>query len=234
MITEVKGFSKIPDGALDVLRCVSLLLGDNKKEWKDIQKVTLNNTNEFMNKLMNYDVKKTKESVWKRARDAYIHKDDFEPEKIKSSSVAAATLAVWCIACSKYQMVVKEVTPKQEKLKVAKSTLKEAQDILDIKLADVKKVKDQVALLEANCQRMQDEKEALEFNMDRDQKRMVRASKLVVLLKDEGIRWKETVETIQGEIERLVGNVFLSCACISYFGPFTGTYRVEMVAAWVE
>jgi dynein heavy chain len=126
MITEVKGFAKIPEGALDVLRCVSLLLGDNKKEWKDIQRVTLNNTNEFMNKLSNYDVKKTKEAVWKRARDTYIHKDDFEPEKIKSSSVAAATLAVWCIACSKYQIVVKEVTPKQEKLAAAKSVLKEA------------------------------------------------------------------------------------------------------------
>jgi dynein heavy chain len=36
MVTEVKGFSKIPDAALEVLRCVSLLLGDNKKEWKDI------------------------------------------------------------------------------------------------------------------------------------------------------------------------------------------------------
>jgi hypothetical protein len=70
--------------------------------------------------------------------------------------------------------------------------------------------------------------------MDRDQKRMVRASKLVVLLKDEGVRWAETVEVIQQDIERLVGNVFLSCACISYFGPFTGTYRNEMVSAWVE
>ena len=98
----------------------------------------------------------------------------------------------------------------------------------------MKKVKDKVEALEANCQKMQDEKEQLEFNMDRDQKRMVRASKLVVLLKDEGVRWAETVEVIQGDIERLVGNVFLSCACISYFGPFTGTYRVEMVSAWVE
>ena len=154
MVTEVKGFSKIPDGALDVLRCVSLLLGDNKKEWKDIQKHTLSNVNEFMNKLMNYDVKKTKESVWKRARDNYIEKDAFEPDLIKSSSVAAATLAVWCIACSKYQKVVKEVTPKQEKLKNAKATLKEAQDILDVKLADVKVVKDKIALLEANCKKM--------------------------------------------------------------------------------
>jgi len=58
--------------------------------------------------------------------------------------------------------------------------------------------------------------------MDRSQKRMGRAEKLVVLLADEGVRWKQTVETISEEIERLVGNVFISCACISYFGAFTG------------
>jgi dynein heavy chain len=69
--------------------------------------------------------------------------------------------------------------------------------------------------------------------MDRSSKRMVRAEKLVVLLKDEGIRWKETVETIQGDIERLVGNVFLSCACISYFGGFTGQFREGLVSKWV-
>jgi dynein heavy chain len=96
-------------------------------------------------------------------------------------------------------------------------------------IAELKVVKDKVADLEANCQKMQDEKELLESNMARDQARMVRASKLVVLLKDEGVRWKENIGTIAEEIERLVGNVFLSCACISYFGPFTGTYRVKMV-----
>lgn len=81
---------------------------------------------------------------------------------------------------------------------------------------------------------MQNEKEELEFNMDRSAKRMARAEKLVVLLADEGVRWKETVEVISGQIERLVGNVFLSCACISYFGAFTGTFREKMVSAWVE
>lgn len=81
---------------------------------------------------------------------------------------------------------------------------------------------------------MQDEKEALEFEMDRSAKRMGRAEKLVVLLADEGVRWKETVEIISGQIERLVGNIFLSCACISYFGAFTGQFREKMVAGWVE
>jgi dynein heavy chain len=62
--------------------------------------------------------------------------------------------------------------------------------------------------------------------------RMNRAEKLVILLEDEGVRWKETVENLGEEITNLVGDVFLSCACISYFGGFTGVYREEMTAQW--
>jgi dynein heavy chain len=58
--------------------------------------------------------------------------------------------------------------------------------------------------------------------METSRLRMGRAEKLVDLLADEGVRWKETVDVISGDITRLVGNVFLSCACISYFGAFTG------------
>jgi dynein heavy chain len=54
---------------------------------------------------------------------------------------------------------------------------------------------------------------------------MRRAEQLVVLLKDEGIRWEATVKQLGIEIEKLVGDVFLSCACISYFGGFSGSYR---------
>jgi hypothetical protein len=48
---------------------------------------------------------------------------------------------------------------------------------------------------------MQDEKERLENDMDKCEKRMGRAEKLVVLLADEGVRWKETVANISLEIE---------------------------------
>lgn len=81
---------------------------------------------------------------------------------------------------------------------------------------------------------MQDEKEELEFEMDRSTKRMARAEKLVVLLADEGVRWEQTIQVISAEIEQLVGNVFISCACISYFGAFTGQYREKLVEKWVE
>ena len=74
--------------------------------------------------------------------------------------------------------------------------LNAAQAELKTKLDAVQIVKDKVAKLEADCQQMQDEKEELETNMAISKARMGRAEKLVVLLADEGVRWKETVEVI--------------------------------------
>jgi dynein heavy chain len=42
------------------------------------------------------------------------------------------------------------------------------------------------------------------------------------------------VATLSLEVEQLVGNVFLSCACISYYGAFTGIYRQRLVSKWVS
>lgn len=93
---------------------------------------------------------------------------------------------------------------------------------MQVKLDKVKVVKDKVAKLVAECDKMQKEKEDLERQMETSRLRMGRAEKLVVLLADEGVRWKDTVEVIADQIKKLVGNVFVSCACISYFGAFTG------------
>lgn len=62
---------------------------------------------------------------------------------------------------------------------------------------------------------------------------MERAGKLITLTKDEAIRWKETVENMRGIIECLPADVFVSCACISYNGPFSGVFRKELVDKWV-
>ena len=68
-------------------------------------------------------------------------------------------------------------------------------------MGEVNKVKEAEAKLEADCLAMQNEKERLENEMDCCNKRMGRAEKLVVLLADEGVRWKQTVENISTEIE---------------------------------
>jgi dynein heavy chain, axonemal len=112
--------------------------------------------------------------------------------------------------------------------------LKENMAVLNKKLEELRIVKENVANLVANANRLKAEKDDLEFRMNRDQARMSRAEKLVVLLADEAVRWKDTVESLDRDIQDLVGNVFLSCACISYFGAFTGVYRKKLTDHWTQ
>jgi dynein heavy chain len=75
-------------------------------------------------------------------------------------------------------------------------------------------------------------KQKLEEDMIKTNNRLISAEKLTVLLEEEGIRWKEQIETIGEELLRLIGDVFLSAATISYLGPFTGAYREPVLNAW--
>ena len=112
-------------------------------------------------------------------------------------------------------------------LDAANANLKAKQDELDVIL---KKVADLKATLEATLA----EKKQLEDDAALTQGRLQRAEKLTVGLADEHVRWQETVATLDEKILNLIGDVFISAACISYYGPFTGTYRSEMVSDWVS
>lgn len=180
------------------------------------------------------DPEQVKEKTWKKVRDTYLKDPKFNYENAKAISSAAAAITKWATALSEYAIVIKDVAPKKAKHAEVKAILDKAEAELKTKLDEVAKVKAQVAELEATTQKMRDDKEALETDMDRSTKRMARAEKLVVLLKDEGVRWAETVKEVAEVIERLVGDVFLSCACISYYGAFTGDYRAKLVSLWEQ
>jgi dynein heavy chain len=122
------------------MECVMILINE-AKDWASIKKV-LGDTNGFLNKLKTYDVEKTSEKIWKKAREGYISKPNFDPAEVKKISLAASALCTWANACSKYQLVVKKVAPKKAKLAEVTEVLNEAQAELKIKLDEVQKVKD--------------------------------------------------------------------------------------------
>ena len=57
------------------------------------------------------------------------------------------------------------------------------------------------------------------------QARLTRSGKLTSALGDEQIRWEESVTQFEQEIINIVGNVFISAACVAYYGAFTSHYR---------
>ena len=92
---------------------------------------------------------------------------------------------------------------------------------------------DKVAALQKLCDETVAEKDRLQHESDLTAKRLVRAEKLINGLNSEGVRWKESITTLTTEKINLIGDCFLSCACISYYGAFTGVYRDELCDTWL-
>ena len=77
-----------------------------------------------------------------------------------------------------------------------------------------------------------DEKDRLQKESDQTAIRLTNAERLTSGLAEEGVRWKETVEILGKAKVDLIGDVFMSCAAISYYGPFPGNYRTKLVETW--
>jgi len=193
-ITEIAAYQRPNPIVLKVLECIMIYISE-KTGWDHIKSV-IKNVNAFITKLKTYKVEEKPEALLNKIRKKYLSDPDFEPEGVGKISGAAKSLCLWAISVSKYQIVVKKVEPKKKKLAEVEEILDKAQKELDGKMSELAEVKAAVAKLEADCDKMKNEKETLEFNMDKSNKQMGRAEKLVVLLADEGVRWKQSVEDI--------------------------------------
>lgn len=99
---------------------------------------------------------------------------------------------------------------------------------------ELKIVVDKVELLERQYQESKTEKERIDGEITKTSERLVRAQVLTVGLADEQERWKVTVELLTDDLKLIIGNVFVAASSITYYGPFTGQYRDELVALWVQ
>ena len=98
---------------------------NKKTSWAEV-KLVLADVNGFMAMLLDYNVENKSERMWKKVRDGWISKPEFEPAAAKKVSQAAASLCIWARATSKYQLVTKKVAPKKAKYEEVTAILKTA------------------------------------------------------------------------------------------------------------
>ncbi|KAG1670781.1 hypothetical protein FOA52_014009, partial [Chlamydomonas sp. UWO 241] len=163
----------------------------------------------------------------------YVDNPVYTAEAVANQSKAAMSLCMWTRAMHVYNRVAKVVGPKREKLREAEASLAAANAKLSEKQAMLKAVIDRVDALKAGLVQAQQEQKDLNDQADITRKRLVAAGKLTSALADEGVRWQSTADKIQVQTDLLVGDVFLSAACIAYYGAFTGTYRQALVSSWI-
>jgi dynein heavy chain len=205
---------------------------EKPQSWDEGKKL-MNNPNEFIGKLKNYDKDNIKESLLKKLKK-YTTDPRFEPAAIAKKSGAAKSMCMWARALDSYAGVMKIIKPKQAALAKAEGELKGAQDELRGKQQALQKVRDEIHTLQSNYQASQRTLEGLTKQKEDIELQLGNAEKLVVGLADEAARWKETVAVLEVDLVNLVGNILLGAGYISYVGPFTARYRERLLKQWMK
>ncbi|KAJ3101998.1 Dynein heavy chain 6, axonemal [Phlyctochytrium planicorne] len=229
-IAELKVFSKPPDLVLMVMEAVCILF-KVKPDWEGSKKLL--GDSQLMKKMQDFDKDNIPDSLLKKLKK-YTENPLFNAEAVEKVSKACKSMCMWVIAMDIYSRIFKEVQPKRRRLEEAQATLESTRAKLAEKTAALQEVESQLEKLKKVYEESVSSKRILADKMEETTQRMGRASKLTLALADEQVRWTESVESLNSQIEALVGNIFLCAASVAYNGAFTSTYRQELVIYWIR
>eukprot|EP00796_Vickermania_ingenoplastis_P004195 gene4195-3033_t len=233
-LSELKNLGKPPPAVEMVAKCVMVLMSnprsipsEKNRTWNDCKKM-MNAVDRFLASLLAFDGNNIPQACIDQIQ-VYIKDPAFEPENMKSKSFAASGLCQWCIGMNKYHAIRCEVRPKEERLA-------EAQQRLTSSRAALKKIQDKVAdlneklsVLVAQYTEAVESANAIEAKAKKTQQKMNLAQRLVSGLADESVRWGHTIESLKHSATLLVGDVLLSASFVSYIGPFSKSFREQVV-----
>ncbi|PFH32513.1 putative dynein gamma chain, flagellar outer arm [Besnoitia besnoiti] len=158
----------------------------------------------------------------------YLELENFNPAVAKKASNAAEGRCKWVGAMVMYHEAAKIVKPKVDYLKIQTARVEVA--LRQLAEAEEELAQAQAILREINSQfeAAVRSKTELEQRAQATKRKMDQANKLINGLAGEKARWAEDSNTFADRRKKLVGDVTLAAAFVSYCGPFNSEYRVKL------
>ncbi|XP_058960986.2 dynein beta chain, ciliary-like [Pocillopora verrucosa] len=231
-LTELKSFGSPPTAVANVTAAVMALLSPpNKipkdKSWKQC-KIMMAKVDQFLDSLINYDKENIHENNLK-AVQPYLDDPEFEPDFIRSKSIAAAGICAWALNIIKFYHVFCDVEPKRQALAAANAELAAAEEKLAKIKAKIHELDENLAELTASFERATAEKLKCQQEAEQTAMTIELANRLVGGLASENVRWAESVANFKEQEKTLPGDVLLTTAFVSYVGCFTRKYRDNLM-----
>jgi dynein heavy chain len=200
-----------------------------KPSWPDSMK--LMSSPDFLSSLVNFGKDEINEETVELL-EPLIEMPDFNLEGAKKVSGDVAGLASWVRAMVSYYGINKMVVPlkanliiQEHKLELAMADLNMAQATLDDKQAELDVFQDKYNAAISQKKMLQDD-------ADSCKRKMSAATALISGLKGEKERWTRQSKEYSEQVGRLVGDIILATAFLSYSGPFNQAYRTSMLNDW--
>lgn len=152
----------------------------------------MNKVDQFLYDLVNFD----KEHIHPETIKAvlpYLNDPEFDPDKVRVKSIAAAGLCAWVINIYKFYEVYLVVEPKQRALNDAQQELKSAQDKLIVLNDTIGALEEKLSEIQTEFDKAMAEKKKCQDEADKTAVTIDLAHRLVNGLASENIRWRQSV-----------------------------------------
>ncbi|KAE9226456.1 Dynein beta chain, flagellar outer arm [Phytophthora fragariae] len=228
-LTELKSMGKPPAGVEKVTAAVLMMVKKETKNFSwDNAKKMMAKVDVFKQSLEQYDKENIPLEVVARVEPLIQEDPNFNYEKMKSKSVAAANLCVWVVNIISFHQVFVRVKPLMDTLEKARQTKADA----DSELAAVQKlvveVEGQLNMLQASFRDATNEKAKVEAEAQACQERLSLAERLVNGLASENERWSHEIDVLRAGESALIGDSLLAAGFVSYIGAFNASFRAQL------
>ncbi|KAJ1633354.1 dynein heavy chain and region D6 of dynein motor-domain-containing protein [Pavlovales sp. CCMP2436] len=182
----------------------------------------------FLNNIFNFDKDAINDETIELLYP-YTSSPDFTYEDAKKASGNVAGLCTWVRAMDMYTTISKVVKPKMEELRIAMAKLNVANAKLAKAQGELDTVQDELNKMQRDFDEAMATKQRIQDDAESTQRRMDSANKLINGLEGERKRWTSMSEEFADDIRRLTGDVAISCAFVSYVGPFNSQFRQTLL-----
>lgn len=181
--------------------------------------------------MINYDKDNIPDALISRIKPM-MESEDLSEKKVASASGALVAVRIWILAMITYHEVLKIVNPKRAIAAEMGAKLAIVQSNLAEKQAKVREINAKLEKLQNQMDELIRQEKALAADIDDCGKKLIRAEKMIGGLEGEKVRWTDTVKTLGEKQSLLVGDCLVAAGMVSYAGPFTSQYRLELEEEW--
>ncbi|XP_052229952.1 dynein axonemal heavy chain 5-like isoform X5 [Dreissena polymorpha] len=164
----------------------------------------------------------------------YLTMEDYTLETATRVCGNVAGLLSWTVAMSDFFAINKEVLPLKANLAVQQAKLEVAMGDLAMAQAQLDEKERELAAVQAEYDKAMAEKQKLMDDAETCRRKMNAAAALIEGLGGEKIRWTEQSQEFKAQMGRLVGDVLVCTAFLSYCGPFNQDFRALLFKNWFK
>mmetsp|Transcript_17976 Transcript_17976/g.28420 ORF Transcript_17976/g.28420 Transcript_17976/m.28420 type:complete len:251 (+) Transcript_17976:682-1434(+) len=150
-LDEIKSLKSPPPIIELAMSAVAILLGNEIKTWRDVQKIL---SYRFVPEIIKFDGRSIIRSHRERVESNYMSKDDFNYERVNEGSKVCGCMVLWVTSQVKYSQALDDVVVMQETVNRVKRGIRDKLKTAEQYERIVKELQMSIEKYEAECQQM--------------------------------------------------------------------------------